>query len=116
VPSGLRLEPVADLARTAPLASRHYPWACGIPGERKETTRLTLPASMHILAVPKDVHLTNDFGRYDAHHQHAGAVVTVTREFAHTYGGEPCDDGKYQQFRELTQAIERDAKAQLLFQ
>lgn len=54
VPSGLRLEPVADLARTAPLATRRYPWARGIPGERKETTRLTLPASMHILAMPKD--------------------------------------------------------------
>src|SRR5256885_6821477 len=34
---------------------------------------------------------------------------------SHTFTGEPCHDDQYQQFRELTQAIERDMKAQLLF-
>jgi transglutaminase-like putative cysteine protease len=116
VPSGLRPQRIADLARAAPLASRQYPWTCGIPGDRKETTHLTLPASVHIVGGPKDVHVQNDFGRYDAHYAHDGSVVTVTREFAHTFTGQPCDDGKYQQFRELTQAIARDVKAQFLFQ
>lgn len=116
VPSGLRPGRVADLAGAAPLARRRYPWACGIPGERKETTRLALPASMHIVGGPKDVHVQNDFGRYDAHYEQAGSVITVTREFAHTFAGQPCDDAKYQQFRELTQAIERDVKAQYLLQ
>jgi hypothetical protein len=116
VPSGLRPHPMAELAHVAPLASRHYPWDCGIPGQRQETTRLTLPASMHLLATPKDVHVQNDFGHYDAHYERNGSVVMVTREFAHTLTREPCDDGSYQQFRALTQAIERDVKAQLLFQ
>jgi transglutaminase-like putative cysteine protease len=116
VPSGLRPGRVADLAFAAPLASRRYPWTCGIPGVRKETTRLALPASMHIVGGPKDVHAQNDFGRYDAHYEQSGSTITVTREFAHTYAGEPCDDGNYQQFRALTQAIERDVKAQYLFQ
>jgi transglutaminase-like putative cysteine protease len=116
VPSGLRFEPIADLAGAAPLATRRYPWACGIPGDRKETTHLTLPGAVHIVAVPKDVHLTNDFGRYDAHYQQDGTALTITREFAHTYTGQPCDDASYQQFRDLTHAIERDVKAQLLFQ
>lgn len=71
---------------------------------------------MHIIAAPKDVHVQNDFGRYDAHYGQDGSVITVTREFAHTFAGEPCDDGKYQQFRALTQAIERDVKAQFLYQ
>lgn len=116
VPIGLRPARVEDLAQAAPLASRRYPWACGIPGERKETTRLTLPPSMHIIAAPKDVHVQNEFGRYDAHYGQDDSGITVTREFAHTFTGEPCDDGKYQQFRTLTQAIERDVKAQYLFQ
>jgi hypothetical protein len=116
IPSGLRLLRVADLTGGASLASRRYPWACGIPGERKETTRLTLAAGMHVLAVPKDVHVKNDFGAYEAHYEQQGALVTVTREFTHTFTGEPCDDGEYQQFRELTQAMERDVKAPLLFQ
>ncbi len=116
VPTGLRPHRIADLARGAPLVRRRYAWACGLPGERKETTRLTLPASMHIVGVPKDGHVKNDFGRYEAHYERDGPVVTVTREFAHTFTGEPCDDDQYQQFRELTQAIERDVKAQLLFE
>jgi transglutaminase-like putative cysteine protease len=116
VPYGLRPQRVSDLARAAPLASRRYPWTCGIPGIRKEITRLTLPESMHIIGTPKDVHVQNDFGRYDAHYEQNGNVVRVTREFAHTFTGQPCDDGNYQQFRELTQAIERDVKAQFLFQ
>lgn len=116
VPSGLRPTRVADLANQAPLADRRYPWACGIPGDRQDTTRLTLPATMHIVGGPKDVHVQNDFGRYDAHYEQSGAVITVRREFAHTYTGEPCDDAHYQQFRALTQAIERDVKAQYLFQ
>jgi transglutaminase-like putative cysteine protease len=116
VPTGLRPHRVADLARAAPLARRQYPWACGLPGERKETTRITLPRSMHIAGAPKDVHVKNDFGHYDAHYERDGSVITVTREFAHTLAAEPCDDAKYQQFRELTQAIERDVKAQFLFE
>jgi hypothetical protein len=71
---------------------------------------------MHIMAAPKDVHLSNGFGRYEAHYAQQGAVITVTREFAHTLTRTPCDDGDYQQFRELTQAIERDVKAQFLYQ
>ena len=116
VPDGLRLQRVADLAPAGSLASRRYPWACGIPGERKETTRVSLPPSMHITATPKDVHLRNDVGSYDAHYELSGNVVTATREFAHTFAGEPCDDARYQQFRALTQAIERDVRAQFLFQ
>jgi transglutaminase-like putative cysteine protease len=116
VPVGLRPHAVAELARGAPLASRRYPWACGIPGGRIETTRLTLPPSMHITAAPKDVHVSNGFGRYEAHYAQQGAVITVTREFAHTLTRTPCDDGDYQQFRELTQAIERDVRAQFLYQ
>jgi hypothetical protein len=116
VPSGLRPNRIADLARAAPLARRQYPWACGLPGGRKETTRLTLPASVHIAGAPKDVHVSNDFGHYDARYERDGSVITVTREFAHTLATQPCDDGRYQQFRELTQAIERDVKAQFLFE
>ena len=116
VPSGLQLVPIAQLAQAAPLASRRYPWACGIPGDRKETTRLTLPATLHIVGGPKDVHVQNDFGRYDAHYEQAGSSISVTREFAHTTTQQPCDDAHYQQFRALTQAIGRDVKAQYLFQ
>lgn len=116
VPSGLQIVPVAQLAQAAPLASRRYPWACGIPGDRRETTHLTLPEAMHVLGAPKDVHLQNDFGRYDAHYEQAGSVITVTREFAHTTTQQPCDEAHYQQFRTLTQAIGRDVKAQYLFQ
>ena len=116
VPTGLQIWPVADLAPQAPLASRHYPWACGIPGDRKETMHLTLPASMHIVGGPKDVHVQNDFGWYEAHYEQSGQVLTVTREFAHTTTQGPCDDAHYQQFRALTQAIGRDVKAQYLFQ
>jgi len=116
VPSGLQIWSIADLARGAPLASRRYPWACGIPGDRKEATHLTLPATMHIIGQPKDVHLRNDFGRYDAHYEQAGSVLTITREFTHTTSEQPCDDERYQQFRALTEAIGRDVKAQYLFQ
>jgi len=116
VPSGLQIVPMAQLAQAASLETRRYPWACGIPGERKETIRLTLPEAMHIIAGPQDVHVQNEFGRYEAHYEQSGPVITVTREFAHTYAVEPCDDGKYQQFRALTEAIGRDVKAQYLFQ
>lgn len=116
VPSGLQIVPMAQLAQGATLASRRYPWACGIPGDRKETTRLTLPATLHVIGGPKDVHVQNDFGRYDSHYEQAGSVITVTREFAHTTTQQPCDDAHYQQFRTLTQAIGRDVKAQYLFQ
>jgi transglutaminase-like putative cysteine protease len=116
VPSGLRLLPVADLARVTPLAQRRYPWICGTPGERRETTHLRLPASVRLAAAPRDVHVHNDFGRYDAHYEQNGNALTITREFAHTFTGQPCDDASYQQFRQLTQAIERDVKAQYLFQ
>jgi transglutaminase-like putative cysteine protease len=116
VPSGLQIVPLAQLARAATLASRRYPWVCGIPGDRKESTRLRLPATLHVLGGPKDVHVHNDFGRYDAHYEQAGSVITVTREFAHTTTQQPCDDANYQQFRALTDAIGRDLKAQYLFQ
>lgn len=116
LPSGLRLARVADLARAAPLPARKYPWSCGIPGTRKEITRLTLPASMRISSTPKDVHVTNDFGRYDAHYESSGSVITVTRDFAHTFAQQPCNDVSYQLFRQLATAIESDMKAQFLFQ
>jgi transglutaminase-like putative cysteine protease len=116
VPSGLRILRVADLAQTATLETRRYPWVCGLPGDRKETVRLTLPDAIHLVGGPKDVHLQNDFGRYDAHYEQSGSVLTVTREFAHTWAGEPCDERKYQEFRAITQAIARDVKAQYLFQ
>lgn len=116
VPAGLQILPVAQLAQAAPIASRRYPWACGIPGDRKETTHLTLPAAMHIVGGPKNVHLQNDYGWYDAHYEQAGSAITVTREFAHTTTQEPCDEAHYQQFRALVRAIDRDVKAQYPFQ
>lgn len=116
VPTGLRPHRIAELARAAPLARRQYAWTCGLPGERKEVTRLTLPASMHVGSGPKDVHVKNEFGHYDAHYERDGSVINITREFAHTLTTQPCDDAQYQQFRELTQAIERDVKAQFLYE
>jgi hypothetical protein len=116
VPTGLRFARLADLAQAASLPARKYPWVCGIPGSRKETTHLTLPSSVRITNTPKDVHLTNGFGSYDARYETSDSTITVTREFAHTFTGEPCNDESYQQFRELTSAIERDVKAQFLYQ
>lgn len=116
VPSGLQIVPMTQLARAATLASRRYPWVCGIPGDRKESTRLTLPATLHVIGAPKDVHVQNAFGRYDAHYEQQGSVITATREFVHTTTQQPCDDANYQQFRALTEAIGRDVKAQYLFQ
>lgn len=116
LPSGLRVARIADLARGAPLPSRKFSWICGIPGNRKETTRLTLPASMRITSTPKDVHVTNDFGRYDAHYEYSGNGITASREFVHTLARQPCNDDSYQQFRELAATIEHDMKAQFLFQ
>jgi transglutaminase-like putative cysteine protease len=116
LPSGLRLARVEDIARGAPLPARKFPWICGIPGGRKEITRLTLPASMRITGTPKDVHVANDFGRYDAHYEYSGNVVAVSRDFEHTFARQPCNDDSYQHFRELATAIEHDLKAQFLFQ
>jgi hypothetical protein len=116
LPSGLRVARVADLAQATSLLTRKYPWTCGLPGTRGEITRLTLPASMKITSTPKDVHVKNAFGRYDAHYEYSGNVVTVSREFEHTFEGQPCNDENYQQFRTLATAIEHDLKAQFLFQ
>jgi len=116
LPTGLRIARIADLAQASPLKTRKYPWTCGIPGTRAETTHLSLPAAMKITNLPKDVHVANDFGRYDAHYEYRGNVLTVSREFQHTFSGQPCNEEQYQQFRALTTAIEGDIKAQFLFQ
>jgi len=116
VPTGLRFARLADLGQAASLPTRKYPWICGIPGSRTETTHLTLPASVRVTNTPKDVHLKNGFGSYDAHYDASGSTITVTREFAHLFAGDPCNDDNYQQFRELTAAIERDVKAQFLYE
>lgn len=115
VPTGLRFGRVADLVRGAVLAKREYPWECGIPGGRRETIRLSLPPSVHLDAVPRDLHLRNAFGSYDAHYEQAGSGLLVTREFAHALNSQPCNDNDYQQFRQLAEAIERDAQTELVF-
>ena len=71
---------------------------------------------IRIVSIPKDVHMQNNFGRYEVHYEYRGSVITVRREFEHTLARQPCDDSDYQQFRELATTIERDVKSQFLFQ
>jgi hypothetical protein len=52
----------------------------------------------------------------DANQYLSGNVIAVSRDFEHTFARQPSNDESYQLFRELATAIERDLKAQFLFQ
>lgn len=96
------------------LKSRKFPFLCS--AARNESERIiTFPAEIKIVSVPKNVEVSNKIGRYTSTYELHSQTMTVRRTYLDTLPSRVCDPADYELNWELARAMQKDARAQILF-
>ncbi len=115
IPAGIpNPSPIVMLAFGAGLPERKFPsYHSGY--EKVEITLLTLPDSVKVTQLPKDVLVRNQYGNYTATYKQNEQTIKVERRLSVKTPRGLCPQEKYPLIRELGQAIGRDMRAQVLY-
>lgn len=110
-------ESMRDIYTTASAETNQTPFYCK-DSVREETYRLTFPADVPLIAIPRDVHFSNRAGDYSVEWRRVGQTV-VAHQLLHRraiHGPYAlCQPGDYPAFRQLYQQVRRGFRAQILY-
>jgi transglutaminase-like putative cysteine protease len=115
IPAGIpNPSPIVLLAFGTDLPERKFPRYCS-GYEKGEITSVTLPDSVKITHLPKEVNVQNKYGCYKATYEQNGQTIKVERRLSVETPRGLCPPEGYPLIRELGQAIGRDMRAQILY-
>ena len=83
--------------------------------EKVEMTSVTVPDSVKITHLPKDVSVQNEYGKYTATYKQDQQTIKVERRLSVKAPRGLCSPEKYPLMRELGQAIGRDFRSQVSY-
>ena len=115
IPTGIpNPSPIVILSFGTNLPERKYPsYQSGY--EKVERTSLTLPDTVKIMQLPKDVTIENKYGSYSAIYKQDGQTIDIERRLSVKTPRGLCPPEGYPLIRELGLAIGRDMRSQVLF-
>ncbi len=115
IPAGIAIpSPIAGLAfATAKPEMKFSSYHSGY--EKVEITSVTVPDSVKITHLPKNVTVQNEYGKYTATYKRDAQTIKVERHLTVKTPRGLCSPEKYPLIRELGQAIGRDFRAQVTF-
>ncbi|WP_036666607.1 DUF3857 domain-containing protein [Paludibacterium yongneupense] len=96
-------------------STRYFP-SFFLGGHLQEVTRIDLPPSMHVMALPRAAKLDTSFGHYVSDYVQSGNSVTVTRTLDLQWPTALLQPADYPAFRAMGLAVQRDLKAQILYE
>lgn len=116
IPKGLTEFAVADFARRTDLTDqRTTPFKCSA-GTHMEEFEIVLPEKTKIRALPKAVNFAGKSIRFESSYRQQNNVIYVTRKIIFIRSAEVCSPEMWQEKDELSVAVARDARAQILLQ
>jgi transglutaminase-like putative cysteine protease len=118
LPSGLnRFNPtIPQFVQLTTMQDRTSPFGCPTPGRSTDVWTLTLPATIKITALPRDVAITNKFGSYGTSYAQAGNTLTRTRTLVLEYPGAVCGVADYPEMRAMAMKIAQDLRAPIAYE
>jgi transglutaminase-like putative cysteine protease len=81
-----------------------------------ERYTIHLPKDVKVLAIPRDVHLSDKYATYIARYQRNGNTVTAVRELDDTKSGNVCTPQISTEFKPFARRALKDVRAQVLYQ
>jgi hypothetical protein len=114
IPKGLTEFSIAGLAsRTNFVDKRTTPFACSADTHVEEF-EITLPEKTKVQALPKAVRFEGKTIRFESSYRQQNNVIYATRKVVHSRSAEVCPPEMWQEKDELSVAVARDARAQIL--
>lgn len=107
--------PLAEVISGLNMPERTLDFGCMGDVVSEEYT-IEFPKSINIVAIPKDVHLSQGPARYDATYSREGNTITVVRRFEDRTEGPVCPPQVDNEFRPMARGILKDLKSQLIYQ
>ena len=94
---------------------RDFPMAL-VSGRREETTVLTLPESIDVSQLPKPVVIDSAVGHYESSYAQDGHTLTIRRLLELKLPSPVVGADDYQKLRALAAGVNRDLRAQIVYQ
>lgn len=117
IPKGLgNLSDIKAFADGFSIKNRRYPLAGCVDFEKTEEYKIRLPHQVRMTNLPHSVDVATDIGRYQSAYAVSGQTLTVTRHLRTLGLTGVCSLPQYQQLRDLSTAVGRDLRAQVLYQ
>ncbi|MBN2419960.1 MAG: DUF3857 domain-containing protein [Deltaproteobacteria bacterium] len=115
IPAGIpNPSPIVILSFGANVAEMKFPsYQSGY--EKTEITTLSLPETVKVMQLPKDVTINNQYGYYTAAYKQDGQTIRVERHLSVKTPRGLCPPEGYPLIRELGQTIGRDMRVQILY-
>jgi transglutaminase-like putative cysteine protease len=114
IPRGLTFAPIATAVSIGNLMGpRRTSFRCSST-RREEHYDISLPPTVKIAAIPKDVTYADRHSSFEARYRQEGDRVLVSRKLVRERETEVCPPDLWEESEKLKAAIERDARAQVL--
>jgi len=122
-PSGVRIAPFIDyhdvsVATFASGAEDEKPsqnFPC-LGGSASQEIVMNFPEEINIIASPKDVHIKQKYGSYDAVYTRKGNSITAKREIVDNSPSNVCSPEVSEVFKDFSRAVLKDLKSQIIIE
>ncbi|MEI6730682.1 MAG: hypothetical protein WCL30_05425, partial [Pseudomonadota bacterium] len=85
-------------------------------GSASQEVVMNFPEEINIIASPKDVHLKQKYGRYDAVYTRKGNSITAKREIVDNSPSNVCSPEVSAVFKDFSRAVLKDLKSQIIIE
>ena len=114
IPRGLTTSLLARIASEVLPEKRSTMFICA-SGKVTERYTIAFPKSMVFRAIPPDIAVDGRFISYHARYRREGNSMNVERVFTKRYGAPPCGPEEWQERWQINEVIQKDLRAQFVY-